>query len=154
LQAYSDYQGKVRLIYHHYPALLLSETICVALEAADKQGKFWGMHNALIDDDPADIAVLLTYAGNTGQDIDSFTVDALSDAAEAAGLDMSLFRESFDDESLYEKVRQAKQAAVESGVKTAALFVNGSEYVKGHGTLEEFYEFLNAELERLETDAD
>jgi len=128
--------------------------VCVALEAASRQGKFWDMHNYLIEDDPADIAVLIMYAGNTGQDVEKFTIESMLAAAQEIGLDMTAFQEALNDESLYEKVREAKQQAVESGVKTAALFVNGKEYVKGHGTLEEFYEVINAELERLETDAD
>ncbi|NLE08082.1 MAG: thioredoxin domain-containing protein [Dehalococcoidales bacterium] len=153
LQAYSAFQGKIRLICHHYPMQPLSEKVCAALEAAGEQGKFWEMHHALINEDPADIAVVLSTAAGRVENLDEFADEYLNDAAESIGLDLDAFQQTLNDESVYEQIREAKQRAVDRGVKTASLFINGREYVSGHGTFAEFAALIEAELERQGTDA-
>lgn len=111
------------------------------------------MHALLINDDPGDIALLISVAGSLLTDVEGFTIDQIQVYAEAAGLDMALFSNGLDSETLMEKVRLLKQEAVTAGVKTATIFVNGQEYNQGHSTIEEFYVVIDEELERLEASA-
>ncbi len=82
----------VQLVFRHFPiefahplALMAAE----ATEAAAAQGKFWEMHDALL------------------QEGASLHRAALDRAAEALGLDMALFKSSLDDEIYRQRIREA-----------------------------------------------
>jgi hypothetical protein len=153
-QAYTDFPGKIRLVYHHFPGSGNSVKIAEALEAAGEQGKFWEMHGRLIDDIPCDIAVLITAVESNVTDIGEFTRAHLESVAAELGLDMDKFNEALDSGRFTEKVRMAKKDAITAGVQSVSLFINGREFRMVHGTIDEFYVAINTELERLETDAD
>jgi Na+/H+ antiporter NhaA len=82
----ADY-GDLRYIWRHLPltdvhphALLAAE----GAEAAARQGKFWEMHDQLLDHQGALTAKdLIRYAGELGLDIEQFTRDLRNHAGEA-----------------------------------------------------------------------
>jgi protein-disulfide isomerase len=116
LQALEIYPGQIRFVYHHYPESDFGLTLAQALEAAGAQGKFWELHNRIAEDGPADMAELETEA----QDI---------------GLDMQKFTQAIESGEYAEKVRVAKQAAVDRGADALGFFINGKKYEKAPGTL-------------------
>ena len=133
VQALVDYPGKIRMVYHHYADPGFSEKLAEALEAAGEQGKFWEMHDRLIRNVPSDIGQLQTVA-------------------EEIELDIGIFNEALERGQFTEKVRLAKQEATAAGVKYVSVFINGKEYQKNPGTLDDFYAAINDELERLDAD--
>jgi protein-disulfide isomerase len=82
----ADY-GDLRYVWRHLPltdvhphALLAAE----AAEAAAAQGKFWQMHDHLLDhQDALTAGDLMRYAGQVGLDIGRFTADLQSHAGQA-----------------------------------------------------------------------
>ena len=79
-----------------------------AAEAAGAQGRFWDMHDRLMQPE----AVL--------------SRNALDQAAEALGLDVALFKASLDDEIYRQRVREHIAGATRSHVRsTPGIFVNG-----------------------------
>lgn len=147
--AYADFPSKIRLVYHHYASTSRSEKIAEALEAAGEQGRFWELHDQLIDDEPCDIAKLIAAAKSTGVDMDTLIFSHLVTEAENIGLEIEKFTEALESGRFIEKVRLAKQEAELAGVKYVSVFINGKEYQKYPGTLDDFYTAINEELERL-----
>lgn len=83
-QVLSKYQGKVKLIYRHFPLTNIHKNAMVAAqasEAAHLQGKFWEMHDVLFakqaewqgESDPA--VKFAQYAKDLGLDEQKFTAD-------------------------------------------------------------------------------
>jgi protein-disulfide isomerase len=103
--------GAVRLVFRHYPlesahphALIAAE----ATEAAAAQGKFWEMHDLLL---------------NQGAHLER---SALDKYATVLGLDLAVFKASLDDEIYRQRVREQMDGAVRSQVRgTPGFFVNG-----------------------------
>ena len=102
----------VQLVFRHYPiefadphALMAAE----AAEAAAAQGKFWEMHDALL------------------QEGASLSRAALNQAAEALGLDLALFKSSLDDEIYRQRVRENEEGGTKSHLHASPeFFVNGT----------------------------
>ena len=134
VQALADYPGRVRMVYHHYADPGFSEKLAEALEAAGEQGQFWEMHDRLILNVPTDMV-------------------ALQAAASEVGLDTERFIEALDSGKFTERVQLAKQDATSAGVRYVAVFINGEEYTRNPGTLEDLYRAVDEKLERLGADA-
>ena len=106
-----QHPATVRLVYRHFPiesahphALLAAE----ASEAAAAQGKFWPMHDQLMQ---------------VGARLDRASLDAY--AAEL-GLDMALFKGSLDDEIYRQRVREQIEGAVRNHLRASpGFYVNG-----------------------------
>lgn len=105
------FSADVRLVYRHFPmesahphALMAAE----AAEAAAAQGKFWEMHDRLMQQGVRlDRASLTRYAGELE-------------------LDPALFHSSLDDEIYRQRVREQIEGAVRSHLRaTPGFFVNG-----------------------------
>jgi len=101
----------VQLVYRHFPiesvhphALMAAE----ASEAAAAQGKFWEMHD-----------LLLQQGARLGR-------SALDGYAATLGLDLAAFKASLDDEIYRQRVREQMNGAVQSRLRaTPGFFVNG-----------------------------
>jgi protein-disulfide isomerase len=110
-QILDSHPATVRLVFRHHPiesahphALAAAE----AAEAAAYQGKFWQMHDILLQE---------------GADLRRA---ALEGYAAALGLGLALFKASLDDEIYRQRVREHIQGAVRSQVRSSpAFFVNG-----------------------------
>jgi protein-disulfide isomerase len=103
--------GAVRLVFRHYPiegahphALMAAE----AAEAAGVQGRFWEMHD-----------LLLQQQARLGR-------VALETYAAQLALDLAAFKASLDDEIYRQRVREQMDGAVRSHLRaTPGFFVNG-----------------------------
>jgi protein-disulfide isomerase len=106
-----QFPGTVRLVYRHFPietahphALMAAE----AAEAAAAQGRFWEMHDCLIQ-----VAAKLDRK-------------ALDGYAQGLGLDMALFAASLNDEIYRQRVREHFAGGQRSHVRASpGFFVNG-----------------------------
>jgi protein-disulfide isomerase len=148
-QAYDYYPDKIRLAYHHYVNTSASEIIAVALESAGEQSKFWEMYDRCIGDDYLDVARLLGVAEKGGMSPDEFALDYIFSEAENLNLDMDKFSEAFESEQFFDKVRLAKQEAIQAGINYVSLFINGVEYTKYPSAFEDFRQVIDKELARL-----
>ena len=105
---------RLRLVFRHFPASGLPTHAAEAAEAAGHQGRFWGMHDVLLEHQSA--------LGN------GFLVEYARDL----GLDTSLFLRDMTGHVFAERVRLDLAGGRRSGVqKTPAFFVNG---VRGRGS--------------------
>jgi predicted DsbA family dithiol-disulfide isomerase len=134
LQALEIYPGQIRFEYHPYPACDcpcsdFGFTLAQAVEAAGAQGKFWELHNRILEDAPKDMAELEAKA----RDI---------------GLDMEKFTQAIESGEYAEKVCTAKQAAIDRGVDQLGFFINGKKYQKAPGTLNDMIQAIEDELSK------
>jgi protein-disulfide isomerase len=101
----------VQLVFRHFPiefAHPLARVAAEATEAAAAQGKFWEMHDVLL------------------QECASLHRAALDQAAAALGLDMALFKASLDDGIYRQLVREQQDGGIRSHLRAApGFFVNG-----------------------------
>ncbi len=101
----------VQLVFRHFPiefAHPLALAAAEASEAAAAQGKFWEMHDALL------------------QEGASLHRAALDRAAEAIGLAMALFKSSLDGEIYRQRIREQEEGGTRSHLRAAPeFFVNG-----------------------------
>lgn len=73
-----EYKGKIRLIIKNYPYKYrdYSHIAAEALLAAGDQGKYWEMHDKLLEHSPKlDRESLITYAAEMGLDMKKFIGD-------------------------------------------------------------------------------
>jgi len=106
-----SHSATVQLVYRHFPienahphALMAAE----ASEAAAAQGKFWEMHD-----------LLLQQGARLGR-------SALDGYAAVLGLDLAAFKASLDDEIYRQRVREQMDGAIQSRLRaTPGFFVNG-----------------------------
>jgi protein-disulfide isomerase len=132
-QLQSRYPGKVRVVYRYFPLASIHPDAQKAAEAAvcaDRQGKFWPMHDALFADQTAlGIAQLKATASRLGLDVPRFD-ECLDGGAGAA-------------------VVAADQAAGEdlAIASTPSSFVNG-RFVKGAWTFDQMQTLVEDELRR------
>jgi len=82
-----------------------------AAEAAGLQGKFWGMHD-------------LIYENQENIDLES-----LRGYAQKLGLDLKLWKKAMEDSAIEERVEKDFEGGVRSGVNgTPTFFINGFRY--------------------------
>ncbi|MGI9628251.1 MAG: thioredoxin domain-containing protein [Longimicrobiales bacterium] len=129
------YPNEIRLVYRHFPLPDLHPHAQKSAEAslcADKQGKFWEMHDAL-------------YA-----DQDALDVASLKSVARSLGLDGDAFDQCLDASEFRDEVAADRAAGRIAGVRgTPALFING-RFISGiqrYGTL---VEIIEDELSRID----
>lgn len=70
-----EYPGKIRLVIKHYPYKYrdYSYLAAQAAEAAGAQGKFWPMHDLMLERKKLDRQALIGYAQQLGLDVSRFT---------------------------------------------------------------------------------
>jgi protein-disulfide isomerase len=126
-----DYEGKVRLVIKDYPykyrdyAFISAE----ASLAARDQGKFWEMHDILLEKSPKlDRESLIRYA-------------------KEIGLDMKKFKESLDRMKHKERIdRDVKLAQDFDIYNTPTFFINGRKVI-GNRSYEYLKKIIEEELE-------
>ncbi|MBM3321065.1 MAG: thioredoxin domain-containing protein [Candidatus Eisenbacteria bacterium] len=103
-----------------------------ALLAAEKQGKFWEMHDFLFAND---------------KDLSDAAIEA---GAKKVGLDLARFRADQEDPSVVERLRAEKMEGIRFGVKkTPGILVNGKPY-RGVRTWEELFDRIEEERDLLD----
>ncbi|GAC1597213.1 MAG: thioredoxin domain-containing protein [Myxococcales bacterium] len=125
-----DYDGKVRLVFRHFP-LDFHPMVAKAAEAgacAADQGKFWQMHDKMF--------------GNQQK----LAVADLKASAKEIGLDTGKFDKCLDSGEKKSAVQNDQKAGSDAGVNgTPAFFVNGV-FINGAVPYEEFKAALDREL--------
>ncbi|PWU23487.1 disulfide bond formation protein DsbA [Candidatus Cerribacteria bacterium 'Amazon FNV 2010 28 9'] len=91
-QILQKYQGKLRFVYRQFPLTSIHHNAAAAArvaEAADKQGKFWQMHDLLFQKQSEWADVLdptpnfLSYAQVVGLNVDQFKKDVADNVTDA-----------------------------------------------------------------------
>ena len=114
-QMLAEYNDKIRFAYRHFP---LSQhrnapLAARAAEAAGNQGKFWGMHDLIFEEQKA--------WENNNKAGEVFTV-----LAQRLGLDMERFNKDIDSEEIKNKVENDFKSGLRAGVNsTPTFFLNG-----------------------------
>lgn len=104
---------QIRLVFKEYPLDIhpLAPLAAAAAVAADKQGKFWDMHDALFARRHSlDRDGLLATARDIGLDMDKFTADLDSDKVKAV---------------IEQDMHEGDQVSIQG---TPTLFINGQRY--------------------------
>ena len=119
-----DYQGKVRLVYRHFPLPFHSNAMkaAEAAECAGEQGKFWEMHDKIFE----------------AQKEKKMGIEKWKNIAQELGLNIEQFNLCLDSGKYQKKILTQMNEAEQAGVKgTPTVFVNG-EIIRGavsYGTL-------------------
>lgn len=109
-----DYQGRLRVVFKHNPLPTHEHAMAAAeaLEAARTQGKFWEMHD-----------YLLQHQGN-------LNAAGLADAATTVGLDRAQFATAIAAHGAKERIEaDIDQAAALGARGTPNLYINGKKIV-------------------------
>ncbi len=126
-----QFPNDIRFIYRDFPLIELhpgADLAAVAGECADKQGKFWEMHDAL-------------YSENG-----DFTVETLTAAAEEVGLNSASFRNCLEDPEMASEVAADLADGVSAGViGTPTFFFNGQK-IEGAIPFSTFNDLIHAFL--------
>lgn len=126
------YPSQVKLIFKQYPLETHSQAdlAAAAAIAAQKQGKFWPLHDAMFANrDDLSRNNLLLLAKQTGMDMNRFETD----------IDSTEVRET-----VVRDVQDGNQAGVEG---TPTIFINGQKY-NGPITLETLKPIVDAQLKQ------
>jgi predicted DsbA family dithiol-disulfide isomerase len=117
-KALEDNPDKLKIVFKHLPLQMHKQARPAALAAiaAQEQGKFWEMHDAL-------------FAGSRKLDKES-----IEKAAADIGLDMEKFKKDWNSPAVEAKLKKDMMDAGKAGVGgTPTLYINGRQ-VKGRGT--------------------
>jgi protein-disulfide isomerase len=112
LEAFGE---NIRFVFRHFPLASVHEfafPAAIAAEAADKQKKFWQMHDMIYDNQHLLISQRVLW-----------------DFGVAIDLNMTLFKMELMNSELAEKVEANFESGVRSGVNgTPSFFINGIRY--------------------------
>lgn len=124
------YDGKVRFVFRDFPLDFHQNAIPAAIAAncADKQGKYWPVHDAFMKDQQ------------------SLAEADLERVAKGAGLDMTKWEECRKDPAVEAEIKKDEADGQEAGVSgTPAFFINGV-FINGAQPYEKFKAIIDAEL--------
>jgi protein-disulfide isomerase len=109
-----EFKGTLRFVFRHYPLTWehpASSLAARAAEAAERQGKFWAMHDELFR--------------NPGM----LHREALHAHAASAGLDIVRFSADLEDQSLAARIERDVESGRRSSVRaTPTFFLDGARY--------------------------
>ena len=127
-----DYDGKVRLVFRHYPLDFhpFAEKAAEAGACAADQGKFWELHDKMFT--------------NQGK----LAVEDLKGYAKSVGVDAAKFDQCLDSGEKKPAVEDDQKAGTEAGVSgTPAFFINGI-FINGAQPYDQFKQTIDRELKR------
>jgi protein-disulfide isomerase len=126
-----QYGDKVRLVFRQFPLKAIHPDAQKAAEAAlcaDRQKKFWEMHDLLFKDQS------------------SLSVDNLKSKAKELGLDTAAFNACLEEGATAALIHEDLVAAFSAGVDgTPSTFVNG-RFINGNAPIEEIAAAIDEEL--------
>lgn len=128
-QALEMYPERLRFIYHHYPESDFSNEVAQALEYAGSQGMFWDLYEEFIANPPTSIGEIVAIST-------------------AVGLSSNEVSDALESNEFLHSVEAARQEAVAQGVYFVGVFINGKEYEKYPGTLEDLVQAIELELKK------
>ncbi|HEY5673217.1 MAG TPA: thioredoxin domain-containing protein [Malonomonas sp.] len=106
----ASYPEQVKLVYKNFPLSMHQHAVAAAIAglAAEKQGKFWPLHDLLFDN------------------YNQLNPEKIQQLAKQAGLDMVRFEQDRSDPQLAQQVNLDMQQGQQLGVRgTPTIFVNG-----------------------------
>ena len=127
-----DFEGKVRLVFRHYPLDFhpFAEKAAEAAACAADQNKFWELHNAMFSNQQ------------------KLAVDDLKGYAKSAGVDSAKFDKCLDGGEKKAQVEADQKAGTEAGVNgTPAFFVNGV-FINGAVPYDQIKQAVERELKK------
>ena len=136
-QIESTYGSDVRVLFKHNPLSFHPNApfAAQAAIAAQKQGKFWEMHDKL-------------FEANNSQKPDALAKDKVEQMAKDIGLDFTRFQRDVDAPETAEQIRADQAQASKLGANgTPHFFVNGAR-VSGAMPFESFKTVIDAQLKR------
>jgi protein-disulfide isomerase len=134
-QVMDEYPGKIRLVVKQFPVHKQAVLAAEASLAADAQGKFWELHDAMIANQ------------------DDLSRDAIVGYAKQAGLDEKKIAAALDNHTYKDDLKQEVDAAVEVGVKaTPEFLINGKDFT-GARPIEDFRANIDAALADVQAQA-
>lgn len=128
-QIISNYKGKVRLVYKHFPLSFhpSAQKAAESSECASEQGKFWEYHDKIFTNQPS------------GLSLDKFKQWAVE-----LKLNAKKFNDCLDSGKYAAKVQADSQEGAQKGVSgTPATFVNG-QLVSGAVSYEQFKQIIDS----------
>ncbi len=125
----NEYTGKIRLVIKHYPYRYrdYSYLAAQAAEAAAAQGKFWEMHDRMLETKRLDR-------------------DSLREHARVLGLDVSRFNRELDAEIYRPRVERDVQLARRLDLYQTPTFIINGRVLVGFRPIEKLRETIDAEL--------
>ena len=125
-----EYGSQIKFVFRNFPLSEMHQyarPAAIAAEAANLQGKFWEMHDAIYENQ---------------QNLNELY---LFELAQKIGLDISQFKDDIQKAELEEKVDSDFESGVMSGVNgTPSFFVNGKKF---DGGAEDLFELLRENTE-------
>lgn len=109
-QVLEAYPGKVKLVFKNFPLKMHknARAAAAAALAADRQGKFWPLHDLLFEN------------------YNKLNSQKIRELAEQAGLDMARFDQDRNDPALQQVINADMQEGQKVGVRgTPTVFING-----------------------------
>lgn len=127
-QVMDEYPGKVRLVVKQFPVHKQAVLAAEASLAADAQGKFWELHDAMIANQ------------------DDLSRDAIVAYAKQAGLDDKKLAAALDNHTYADDLEKEVDAGKQVGVKaTPEFLINGKDFT-GARPIEDFRAQIDAAL--------
>jgi RNA polymerase sigma factor (sigma-70 family) len=127
-QLMDEYPNKLRLVVKQFPVHAEARLAAEASLAADAQGKFWELHDAMIAHQ------------------DDLSRDALLAYAQQVGMDVPLLATALDQHTYQPALATEVAAATEIGVRaTPEFLINGHDF-RGARPIEEFRAAIDAAL--------
>lgn len=123
-QLQQEFKGKLLFVYRYFPLSSIHHNAvnaAAAAAAANKQGKFWEMHDKLFEtqDD---------WAASTNARVTFVTY------AQQLGLNTDQFKKDFDDPTIEKSIKNSEQNALDLGLQgTPTFFLNGKELALPNG---------------------
>lgn len=128
------YPSGVRLVFKHFPLAIHenAEKAARAAVAAQRQGKFWEMHQGLFDKEPP------------------LNLPVLERIAKSANLDMNAWKADLDSEAVADVVARDRKLGEQVELTgTPTIFINGRRFVSAGEQQADLMEWIGLELELL-----
>jgi RNA polymerase sigma factor (sigma-70 family) len=127
-EIWDEYPGKLRLVVKQLPVHKQAVLAAEASLAADAQGKFWELHDAMIANQ------------------DDLSRDAIVGYAQQAGLDAGKIAKALDQHTFNKALEQEMDAAKEIGVQATPTFLINGQEVRGAVPAESFRQAIDEAL--------
>jgi protein-disulfide isomerase len=126
------YPKQVKLIFKQFPLEIHSDAYraATAALAAQRQGKFWEMHNALFEHH------------------ENLSLDIILKIAQGLNLDVARLQKDMDSKEIHDTIAKDLQDGNQAGVEgTPTIFINGQRY-NGRIELASLRNLINAEIKK------
>jgi protein-disulfide isomerase len=128
-QIQEEFGDELRFVYRHFPLTQIhrmAEPAAEATESAAAQGRFWEMHDAILENN------------------DALDPDTLVSTAEELGLDGEAVESAMEEQKYTERIQRDVDSGMESGVHgTPTFFINGHRH-QGSFAYEDLVEAISA----------